>query len=128
VKMTDWRGNEYDTGSLIVYPAMSGRSCEIVEAVVVEVYGVVRNEKTYGQRRAADGEQPKSIRARVQPTGRGSRRFYRSTERTDWIDDEGNVVPSGEWRPGLTMRRTPTSPRAVTLTILDNITVVSPRS
>ena len=35
--MKDWRGNEYDVGSTVVYPRQSGRSVTMVEGVVRKI-------------------------------------------------------------------------------------------
>lgn len=40
----DWRGNLYTVGSLVLYARMSGRSCELAEGRVVDLYEVYRNQ------------------------------------------------------------------------------------
>ena len=35
--MTDWRGQKYGVGSVVVYPAQSGRSLTMVEGVVEKI-------------------------------------------------------------------------------------------
>lgn len=39
--MIDWRGNAYEVGSTVLYPRMSGRSCEMTEATVSDIKSVI---------------------------------------------------------------------------------------
>lgn len=52
---TDWRGNDYTEGTLILYARMSGRSCEMAEGVVVELYEVYYGDD-YKWEKLAPGE------------------------------------------------------------------------
>lgn len=37
IELTDWRGNKYTVGSLVLYPRTFGSSCEIAEATVLSI-------------------------------------------------------------------------------------------
>lgn len=86
---TDFRGNEYKVGDIILYPRMSGRSCEMQEAIVLEIKEFedtrwiwnpyydknvpphpVTNPRTLDEKFT-------NFKVRVQPT-RSSRDFYRT--------------------------------------------------
>ncbi|WP_157536531.1 hypothetical protein [Kitasatospora mediocidica] len=128
MRLTDWRGNEYGVGDTILYARMSGRSCEISEATVVDIWRTYSDKGRYN--RLAEGEEAPSVqifnfatrehetrpartetRVKVQPNGRGSRDFYR----TDYAyvkNAEGDY------------ERVETSIKPVTLNIIANITAV----
>ena len=79
MNVTDWRGNTYTLGDTILYPRMSGRSVEMQEAVVVDLYHVHYSRETWDWARLPEGEAVTAetpLRVRVRPTGRGSRKFY----------------------------------------------------
>lgn len=97
--LTDWRGAEYGTGDLVLYPRVSGRCVEMMEGTVVEVYQVYYDdedrcqwvrlepdqlapfEKVYTrdllERVDGDTRMRTEYRVRIRPTGRGSRDFHR---------------------------------------------------
>lgn len=50
----DWRGNHYTVGSLVLYARMSGRSCEMAEGRVVDLYEVYYDN--YKWNKLAPGE------------------------------------------------------------------------
>jgi len=52
---TDWRGNDYAKGTLILYARMSGRSCEMAEGVVKDLYEVYYGDD-YTWHKLAPGE------------------------------------------------------------------------
>lgn len=99
----DWRGHEYAVGDTVIYPRMSGRSCEIQEGVVEKIVEydsprsravqdatgtVIRDENdrvTY-ERVIEVGR-----KVRIRPT-RNSRRFYRWDEKAVWIQIASNVT------------------------------------
>ncbi|MFI9553691.1 hypothetical protein [Nonomuraea endophytica] len=124
ITLTDWRGNTYTVGTTIFYPRMSGRSCEIQEGQVIEIWEAVFDNRKYRWVRF-DADNPnhqgvkRETRVKIQP-GRGSRGFYRDdTRRVE--DEHGNIVRDEQghavWEK--------VEARAVTLAILENITVVS---
>lgn len=119
--MKDWRGNEFDVGSTVVYARMSGRSVEVSEAIVAEIYEVYRDDESWDWKRIKPGvelreSQKTETRIKLQPTGPGSRDFLR------WSDHKFVEDENGKFQ------RIPQKPRAVTLQINNNITVVEPRS
>lgn len=96
MKLTDWRGNEYGVGSKVLYPRMDGRSCEVREAIVVDVWQVYWGDNYKWERWTDDrpepmkevfshwGEDGKQVyeevsaletRIKLRPTGRSSRGF-----------------------------------------------------
>lgn len=52
----DWRGNHYTVGSLILYTRMSGRSCELAEGRVADLYEVYYGHDDYKWHRLEPGE------------------------------------------------------------------------
>jgi len=127
--LTDWRGNECRVGDLIVYPSMSGRSCEIVEGVVTRIYEAQR--EWYGFQGIRPENDPWYPRVRVQPTGRGSRSFYRTDHVLEWLDAEGNVVEweDAVWDPQTNARlhrEAPIPLKEVILTVVENVTLLTP--
>jgi hypothetical protein len=54
----DWRGNAYMVGSLVLYPRLDGRSCEIAEGRVLDLYEVYRDEDYKWHKLAAGEEAP----------------------------------------------------------------------
>lgn len=52
----DWRGNHYTVGSLVLYARMSGRSCELAEGRVVDLYEVYQEPAHYKWTRLEPGE------------------------------------------------------------------------
>ena len=124
---TDWRGNLYTIGTTIFYPRMSGRSCEIQGGVVLDIWeavydivnfnGWVRLNPDNPAHQAAK-EQNRATRVKVQPTGRGSRNFYRTDERT--VKDESGETVRDERGYAVWEK---TEPKPVTILITENITV-----
>lgn len=118
MRETDWRGNEYGVGDLVIYARMSGRCVEMVEARVLDIWRVFRNDDWKWERLPDGTRSPKlkgtwnyetrsyddiqdpddELRVKLQPTGKGSR-FRSYTE---------------EFKP-------------VTLTITENVTKISER-
>lgn len=128
MRLTDWRGNEYGVGDTILYARMSGRSCEISEATVVDIWQAYSDGGRYN--RLAEGDEVPTVqvfnygtreyetrparievRVKVQPNGRGSRNFYR----TDF-DYRENAEGGYD--------RVETGIKPVTLHIIANITAV----
>jgi hypothetical protein len=133
MKLTDWRGAEYGAGDTILYPRMSGRSCEIAEATVVDIWQAYYDFDTYKWKRVAEGGELPMVRrhivfsdppefeevpvdavtrVKVQPNGRGSRDFSRS---------DYSYVKNAEGE----YERVETGIKPVTLNIIDNITVIA---
>ena len=55
----DWRGNDYTVGDTVTYPRGSGRSVEMTEAVILDLYEVwYRHDGPYRWVRLAEGELP----------------------------------------------------------------------
>jgi hypothetical protein len=44
VSWIDWRGNTYTVGTLVLYPRLDGRSCEMAEGHILSMTEVYRNE------------------------------------------------------------------------------------
>jgi len=129
MKLTDWRGNDYEAGTRVLYGRMSGRCVEIQEAVVLDIWTTYQCPDSYTWKRLDEGQDPPRAKAwdreareyqdtdefvktesrvRLQPNGRGSRGFYRDDE--DWDSATGE--------------RTPKKTKAVVLIITENITVI----
>jgi len=53
---TDWRGNDFTVGDTILYARMSGRSCEMAEGVVVDLFVVYRDPDKYKWTRLPEGD------------------------------------------------------------------------
>jgi hypothetical protein len=121
--LTDWRGNPYAIGTLIFYPRMSGRSCEIQEGIVLDIWDVVRDRSKFAWIRF-DASNPshqdteRVTRIKVQPTGRSSRDFYRSNHQVK-RDEHGEVVLDENGRS--VWEKTEAKP--VTLLITEDVTV-----
>ncbi|MFI6813242.1 hypothetical protein ACIBG7_12560 [Nonomuraea sp. NPDC050328] len=126
---TDWRGNTYTIGTTVLYPRMSSRSCEITEGVVIDIWDAIYDPKVYKWVRA-DPDNPthqaitgrdREPRVKIQPNGRGSRNFYRSDSRPARDENGEYILDARGFR---VYEKTELKP--VTLTILDNITVITP--
>lgn len=119
MELTDWLGNEYGPGDLIIYPVGAGRSIEMQQATVVDIWTVYMCPTDYKWKRlkegqevptkeeghwnhsggksewVSDGHKPVKTerRVRLQPNGKGSRNFStRADSKTTYIDSEGNEV------------------------------------
>lgn len=85
MKLTDWRGNDYGVGATVIYPRQSGRSVEVKEAVVLDIYEVYRDPEDWSWKRLPEGElmpddRPVELRVRVQP--------FKASRFTPWAGDE----------------------------------------
>lgn len=78
LEATDWRGQKYGIGDLILYPRIRGSSAEICEAIVERIY----YRKSFYSKK-------EELRVQVRPTGKGSRGFHRTTSRTVYMDAAG---------------------------------------
>lgn len=103
-QIVDFRGNIYRVGDTVVYPRMSGRSCELQEAIVVEIKPF--NDTRYVENPAFDPNAPSdnyrkvnqrhipetfiNYKVKVLPT-RNSRGFYRTG--TNSYDQDKEVSP-----------------------------------
>lgn len=95
----DWRGNLIKEGSTVLYPRASGRSVEIREATVLEVWR--REEDRYhfewdtdadGKRHGVRRELPAYV-FKLEPTGRTSRfEFWGDEKAHVWIQNGENVT------------------------------------
>ncbi|MFI6497146.1 hypothetical protein [Nonomuraea typhae] len=126
--LTDWRGNPFTIGTTIFYPRMSGRSCEIQEGVVIDIWDAVYDRDVYRwvrfnpekiSHQDATGND-RQTRVKVHPTGRGSRNFYRSDQRLV-TDEQGEYVRDEHGRAVWES----VDLKPVTLMIIENITVVT---
>lgn len=123
--LTDWRGNQFTVGSLVLYPRMSGRSAEIQEATVTDIWMVYRCPENFDWKRLPEGAEPPlgrswnrvlgdyemvpaktELRIKVQPI-KSSRNFHRSADYDRWKNPEVE-----------------TSYREATLTITENVTAI----
>lgn len=71
MKTTDWQGQEYGPGDIVLYPAMSGRCVTMVKARVLDVYRVHRDD-SYSWHRVRDTATPdgdEQLRVKVEPVG-----------------------------------------------------------
>lgn len=121
MQLTDWLGNQYGPGDLIIYPVMSGRSVSMQQATVLDIWTVYNCPKEYKWKRLKEGdpiptkaewdwdrsvtppvsvplgEKPvrTELRVRLQPEGKSSRGYStRTDEVSHWVDPEGNDI---EW-------------------------------
>lgn len=116
MRLTDWLGNEYGPGDTVIYPVMSGRSIEMQQATVIDIWTVYQCPKDYKWKRLDEGaEVPYKLkhtlvdgewnyvefdekarlerRVRLQPNGKGSRNFHtRTDEKTVYVDPDGNDI------------------------------------
>lgn len=141
---TDWRGQPVHIGDTVVYPSGSGRSSQMTEGVLIDVWRVIRDERWNYKRIEPDEEPPIKLvwevvrdddgnpveedgvylrhqvqvpdfewRARIQPTGDSRWRGH-----GDWRE-------TGDAHTDYAEKKTV---KAVTLTVIQNITLVAPRA
>lgn len=135
--LKDWRGNEWGVGSVILYPRMSGRSCEIQEGTVERIWWVKTGFKTEGSRwgswEVPEGTEEAVMRVRVRPNGRGSRDFCRTDRVARYrVKATGEILGwkdfylSGHYKDSdsyeVVWNAIPLKP--VTLTVTENITAL----
>jgi len=90
-KLTDWRGNDYGVGDLVLYPRASGRSLEMQVGTVVAI-------KPYGYKRYPydDSDEVEEMRHKVVIHPINSSRFstggYRSVEKDVTITITTNIT------------------------------------
>lgn len=118
MRLTDWLGTEYGVGDTIVYPVGSGRSVEMQQATVLDIWTVYNCPKDYKWKRLKEGEEVPSklrwnadtherepngepvdtqLRVRLQPNGKGSRDFHtRTDDKLVYIDPDGNDITYDE--------------------------------
>lgn len=87
MRLTDWRGNEYGPGDRVIYAAMSGRCVTMVEADVIEIWRVYRNEDWEWERLPVESLVPDDkteLRVALQPVN--SSRWKQHSGRTRYID------------------------------------------
>lgn len=89
----DWRGNLMSVGDTVLYPRQSGRSVELREAVVLEVWRMDedRNVYSYGPGRGMTVTKAADYRFKLQPTGRSSRGFA-DGQKAVWLNVGENVT------------------------------------
>lgn len=91
---TDFRGNVITIGDLVLYAALSGRSCQLVEATVLGILDKGPKQYGYGQQTSNE------IKFQLMPTGRSSRWKQHWTATADegqrpvWVMAENIVKPS----------------------------------
>jgi hypothetical protein len=99
VKTTDWQGQEYGPGDIVLYAAMSGRCVTMVKAEVLDVYRVHRDDR-YSWHRVPDTAGPdgdEQLRVQVKPLG--SSRWEQHRGRDYYIDNRtGKRIDP--WRSG----------------------------
>lgn len=89
--VVDWRGNEIRVGSTVVYPRMSGRSCEIQEGTVEAIFRHAQDRTIYAGRDAEGSwirEKVPAYRFRIMPT--------RSTRFGRWGAKKAVTIQIGE--------------------------------
>jgi hypothetical protein len=126
--LADWRGNPYTVGTMIFYPRMSGRSCEIQEGIVLDIWEAVEDRSKAWRttwvrldpNNPAHQDKERETRVKVQPTGRSSRDFYRSNHKVK-RDEHGEIVYDEKGRA--VWEKTDAKP--VTLKVIDNVTVAT---
>lgn len=91
IKLTDWRGNEYGIGDIVVYPRMFGNSVDLHEATILDIVYMTRDRATGKMRPVEPGEQSTILRVKVQPNGPSARR-YRRTARPSYLYDLANIT------------------------------------
>lgn len=121
MQLTDWLGNQYGPGALIIYPVMSGRSVTMQQATVLDIWTVYNCPEDYKWKRLKEGAEvptkeewewdhsvnppvrismgrtpvETALRVKLQPEGTTSRGWSaRTDEVSHWIDPEGNDI---EW-------------------------------
>jgi hypothetical protein len=129
MRLTDWRGNEYGVGDTVLYPRVSGRSAEISEGTVTDIYQVYYGDFKWRRWRGEGPEPTKFVfdgwdedgkrkekevsalgtRVQIQPSGRTSRDFGY------WSAREYNAE---------TQKFDKKAPKAVTILNIENITKV----
>lgn len=114
MRLTDWLGNEYGEGDTVIYPVGSGRSIEMQQATVLDIWTVYQCPDEYKWKRLEEGADvphkkqwnpdtreyepgpelaDTQLRVRLQPNGKGSRDFHTRTDsKTIWIDPNGNDI------------------------------------
>lgn len=102
--MTDWRGRSYQTGDGIVYPRMSGRSCEMSDGMVTDIWETRRDREKWEWVRKDPGapwQEGDEWRVQIQPYN-SSRDFGRG----GWGHNADKPLSK------------------VTIIVIDNITVI----
>jgi hypothetical protein len=96
VKLTDWLGNEYGAGDLVIYGASGGRSITMIQGKILDIWQVYRS-KDFKWVRLPEGEDPPDyvkpgdydhgleLRVRVQPLN--SSRWEHNRPRRYYIDN-----------------------------------------
>jgi hypothetical protein len=134
LEMKDWRGNALTPGCVVLYPRTSGRSCEVQEGILLDVWRVYKPPGSWEWKRLHDGQDvpteevpewdrhfdpakptrpcENELRVRIQPT-RSSRDFHRGG--MTWDREAGKYEPPAEFKP-------------ITLTICENVTFLAPAS
>ena len=125
MQLTDWLGNQYGPGDLIIYPVMSGRSVTMQQATVIDIWTVYNCPEDYKWKRLKEGEEvptkeewdwdrsvtppvrfskgskpvETAIRVKLQPEGNTSRGWSARTDSQHfWVDPEGNDTTWDEMR------------------------------
>ncbi|MEV0617604.1 hypothetical protein AB0I81_30085 [Nonomuraea sp. NPDC050404] len=120
--LTDWRGEPYTVGTLIIYPRAQGRTVEVQEGEVLDIWEVVWSGRW--MRFEPDNADHKGLervtRVKVQPTGRCSR--YDMRHKQIQYDEQDQIVYGDDDRPVLVQAKA----KPVVLLITENITVANP--
>ncbi|MER7365953.1 hypothetical protein [Nonomuraea wenchangensis] len=120
--LTDWRSNPYTVGTLILYPRSQGRTVEVQEGKVLDIWDVVwAGRWVRFEPNNTDHEGLERVtRVKVQPTGRCSR--YDIRHKQLLYDEQDQIVYGEDDRPVLVQA----AAKPVTLLITENITVPNP--
>ncbi|MFI6317313.1 hypothetical protein ACIBG8_07330 [Nonomuraea sp. NPDC050556] len=129
--LADWRGTPYTIGTTVLYTRRNSSSCEIAEGVVLDIYDAVRDPRMRRLRwvranpdnpthQAITGRHERETRVIIQPTGRESRNWRLNTRQVR--DENGRDLHDEHGSP----LYEPVTHPPVTLTALENITVITP--
>lgn len=98
ITVEDFRGNTYGVGDTVLYPRMSGRSCELQEGTVVEIKWYEDSEYYRDEPSGRWLTRPvQKHKVRVQPTkssrfGRNAVNWAGTETKPVWISIGENVV------------------------------------
>ena len=129
-QFVDWRGNPVKPQDIVLYPSMSGRSCQMTEGILIDIWQVYNDPETSEWVRLGVGEEvpmkrippwmraeggpaeepcPLLWRAKIQPTA--DSRFTRHGTYAKYDSLTDTYGPTREAKP-------------VTLYIVENITLL----
>jgi hypothetical protein len=86
MQLTDWQGQEYGPGDIVLYAAMGGRCPNIIKAEVVDIWLTRRGENWSWERLPDDAEPEKDDELRVRVLPLAAARWEQHTPKTRYID------------------------------------------